>query len=217
MKFTRDNSKVRSFSAGGIKETDAYICTINKAYVRKSESSLSEAIHLDLTTDKGQFASIDLWYQGKQGTSTDKNGKDLPAVTQINDIMVLLDLPELTQKNGMVAVYDYELRQEIEQKKVIFPDLIGQEIGCIFEMVTAPHYKTGEDITRPEFRQFFHSETQQSAAEFLNDQEPQQIERYLNLLLEDKHIIKQAINQPNATVKDAIPMDYIEDDDIPFN
>jgi len=212
MKFVKDTSKVRSFSAGGIKETGAYNCTITKAYVRKSQSSESEAMHLDLVTDKGQYAQIDMWYLNKDGMSDPKS----IAMSQINDLQVLLEIDELESKKGKVKIWDWDLKEETDQVRMIFTDLLNREIGCLFEVVTEPHYKTGAPTQRAELRQFYDSETMASAGEFLSGAEPESVERYLNLLLENKHIIKQATNQPNAPVKDAVRMSDDFDDDLTF-
>ena len=206
MKFVKDTSKVRS------KETGAYNCTITKAYVRKSQSSSSESMHLDVVTDKGQFASIDLWYLNKDGIADPKS----VAISQINDLQVLLEIEELESKEGKVNIYDYDLKEETDQVKMLFPDLLNREIGCLFEVVTEPHYKTGLPTQKTEFRQFYDSETMASAGEFLSGAEPESVERYLNLLLENKHIIKQPSNQPNEPVKEPYPITEDDFDDIPF-
>ncbi|MFA6060916.1 MAG: hypothetical protein WC756_22145 [Taibaiella sp.] len=230
--FTKDTTKVRAFSAGAIKETGLYPCTITKAYDRASQTQGSEAksIHLDIVADTGQYGSIDLWYQSAKGLSVDKNGRDLPALGQINDLMVLLELDSLDAKPGMVKIYDFDIRQDVDTKKRIYPDLVGQSIGAVFQMVESVKQvnnggvwgdsPTGEKVCRPEFLQFC-SPDGHSAAEFMNGQEPVAISRYLNGLdavlnrAEDAHIIKQANNAPNAPVKDAINTD-IDYDDIPF-
>jgi hypothetical protein len=230
--FTKDTSKVRAFSAGAIKETNMYPGTITKAYERKSLSSEAVAIHLDFVADTGQYASIDLWHTSGKGVSVDKNGRDLPALSSINDLMVLLELDNLDAKPGMVKIYDFDLRQDVDTKKRIYPDLVGQSIGAVFQMVETVKQvnqggvwgdsPTGEKICRPEFLQFC-SPDGHSAAEFMNGKEPVAIERYLDGLdavrnrAEDKHIIKQANNAENAPVKDAV--DFFKspiDDYIPF-
>jgi len=201
MSFKRDNSKVRTFSAGAIKETGFYPGTITKVYDRDSASSDAKAIHIDFVTDSGQYAVIDLWHTAGTGLTTDKNGRDLPAIQTINDLMVLLDIDELTAKRGLVHIYDFDLKQETEVKKMVYPDLINQSIGCVFQMVESDKQMfdsdekswgsafkkgddgkaildkygkkilTGERVCRPEFLQFCDAETMESAAEFLKNEE----------------------------------------------
>jgi hypothetical protein len=226
MKFTRDNSKVKIFSAGAIKATGFYPCTITKAFDRDSQSSDAKALHLDLVTDSGQYASIDLWHTSGKGVQVDKNGRDLPAIQSINDLMVLLDLTDLQAKRGLVHLYDFDLRQETEVKKMVYPELINQSIGCVFQMVES--YKqvniggvwqdSQERVCRPEFLTFCDAETQASAAEFLKEIESVAIDKYIaglepiknSQLAENNHIIKQAQSAENAPVADPVNMD--EDD-----
>jgi len=230
--FKKDISKVRSFSAGAIKETGIYPCTIVKAYERKSLSSEAMAIHLDVVADTGQYATIDLWHLSGKGLSVDKNGRDLPAIGQINDLMVLLELDSLDAKPGVVKVYDFDLRQDVETKKRIYHDLVGQSIGAVFQMVESVKQVNiggvwgdspiGEKVCRPEFLQFC-SPDGHSASEFINGQEPVAIERYLSGLdavrnrVEDAHIIKQATNAENKPVVDFFKSPIDNDfDSIPF-
>jgi len=222
MKFVKDTSKVRSFSAGGVKETGAYTCTITKAYINQSKSSASESLHLDVVTNKGQYAQIDMWYLSREGVVDEKS----VAMSQINDLQVLLEIEELESKKGKVKIWDWDLKEEVEHVKMIFPELLNREIGCLFEWADKIKQVNiggkwqddplGTIVKKLEFRMFYDSETMASAGEFLSDAEPESVERYLNILLENKHIIKQATNQPNAPVKDAVQMDDDDLDDIPF-
>jgi len=229
MAFKKDTTKVQTFSAGPIKKTGFYQCTITKCYDKKSQVPVSEsaAIHFEVVTNSGQYASFDLWWKAKNGLLTDKNGKDLPALQSINDLQVLLDIDDLSSKPGRVAIYDFDLRQDVEQKKMVYTDLVGQQIGIILEAKQQPKniqvegkwVASNEMKTVMEFMQFFDVETKQSAAEFLSNSDAVSCDRYLNLLLEDEHIIKQASNQPNAPVVDPISTaDVIDmlDEDIPF-
>jgi len=229
--FTQDKTKVRAFSAGAIKDTGLYPCTIVKAYERKSLSSEAVALHLDVVADTGQYATIDLWHLSGKGLSVDKNGRNLPAIGQINDLMVLLELESLDAKPGSVKIFDFDLRQDVETKKRIYHDLVGQSIGCVFQMVESVKQvnnggvwgdsPTGEKVCRPEFLQFC-SPDGHSAAEFINGSEPVAIDRYLAGLdavknrVEDAHIIKQANNAENKPVVDAIPFSDEDFDSIPF-
>jgi hypothetical protein len=233
MNFKKDTSAVRDFSGGAIKETDFYAGTITKAYDRDSLSSDAKAIHLDFVADNGQSAQIDLWHTAASGLQTDKNGKSLPAMRSINDLMVILDIDDLKSKPGMVDIYDYDLREDVKTKKMVYTDLIGRHIGAVFQMVQEGKRSqvngewttsTTEFKNRPEFKMFCTDEGL-SAREFLDGSEPVVIQKYLDNLEPikgdylpspiDAHIIKQAYNKPNAPIA-PIPYDSF-DDDIPFN
>ena len=213
MKFQRDDNKVKEFSGGFIRETGFYSCTITKAYEQKSQNTLSEAIAFEVVTDTGSTGRFSLWVVGKEGTSLDKNGKELSAVTSVNDLMILLDIDELTSKPGKVKVYDFDLKQDVEQRKMVFTDLIDQQIGIVFEM--RDNTWNGKTTIRPEFAGFYDAETRQSAAEKLGDTDALAWQRNLEYLFGDSHIIKQAINQPNSPQNSA-PVDPIDDSMIPF-
>jgi len=231
MAFKKDTTKVQTFSAGPIKKTGFYPFTITKCYDKKSQVTGSQAksIHFEVVTDSGQYASFDIWWCGSDGLTVRKDGKDKPELQYINDLQVLLDIDELSSKPGRVAIYDFDLRQDVEQKKMVYTDLVGQQIGIILEAKQQPKniqvegkwVASNEMKTVMEFRQFFDVETKQSAAEFLNNSDAVSCDRYLNILLEDEHIIKQASNQPNAPVVDPIntseSFDDFDDSDIPFN
>jgi hypothetical protein len=102
--------------------------------------------------------------------------------------------------------------------------LINAEIGIVFDVKSQPKNKlvngkwipSGEMKLVTEFKQFADSETRQTAAEYFDNIDAVSVDRYLNLLLEDKYIEKQANNQPTAPVKDAIDFDSDYQEDIPF-
>jgi hypothetical protein len=230
MSFKRDNTKVRtSFSAGPIKIPGFYSCTIVKCYDRKSQvpDSESAAIHFDIIAGNGQYSSFDLWWKGKDGTSETKNGNPLPALEQINDIQILLNIDELKSKSSTVKIYDYDLKMDVDTKKMVYQDLINQQIGIVFDVSMQPKninvdgkwIPSNEMKSVVEFKQFFDAETKQSAGEYLEDSDPIACDRLLTYLEQDENIIKQANNQPNKPIVDAIKtstQDDNFDDDMPF-
>jgi len=226
--FKKDTTTVRDFAAGAIKSTGFYAGTITKAYDRNSLSSDAKAIHIDFVADNGQSGQIDLWHTAGTGLQTDKNGKPLPAIRSINDLLVIVDVDDLKSKPGMVDIFDYDLREDVKTKKMIYPELVGRHIGAVFQMVSEGkrsqvngEWKTSttEFKNRAEFKQFA-TDDGLSAREFLDGSEPVAIQKYVDSLEsvkgEDAHIIKQASNQPN-TPSGAAPAEDDYEDDIPFN
>jgi hypothetical protein len=208
MKFQRDDKKVKEFTGGYINRTDFYSCTITKAYEAKSEKTLSESIHFEVVTDTGAIGRFNIWVVGKEGTPVER------AEAQINDLMVLLDLDNLQSKPGKVKVYDSDLKQDVEQRKMVFPDLIDQQIGIVFAM--RPNTYNGKTTNRPEFVGFYNAETMQSAGEFVKDSEAKRYLNDISFWSGDSSIIKQAVNQPTSPQNSA-PVDPIDfNDDIPF-
>jgi hypothetical protein len=199
MKFTQDKSKVKAFTGGYINRTDFYCCTITKAYEAKSEKTLSESIHFEVVTDTGAIGRFNIWVVGKEGAPVER------AEAQINDLMVLLDLDNLQSKPGKVKVYDWDLKQDVEQRKMVFADLIGQSIGVILE-------KNGKYLN---MCGFYDAETRQSSAEKLADTEAAAWQRNLLYFSDDSRTIKQAVNQPTSP-QNSSPVDPIDMSDIPF-
>lgn len=225
MSFKKDTSKVRSFSGGPIKETGFCALTINKAYDEKSKEALSEYIVLDCSTDAGQYATVRLTHIKKDGQPNDMG------IEQINDLMVLLDLDELKAVPGRVMLRDWDLKQDIEKKKMVYKELIGKTIGSVWQMRESIKFGTTDvKQVRAEFLCFCDAETMASTSEFVMQSEPVSIQKYIDSLdavkylpsTLDNHIIKQAQNQPNAPVQDAVKMGVLVDefddfeDDIPF-
>jgi len=225
MSFKKDTSKVRSFSGGPIKETGFYALTINKAYDDKSKEALSEYIVLDCSTEAGQYATVRLTHIKKDGNPNDMG------IEQINDMMVLLDLDELKAVPGRLMLRDWNIKQDVEQKKMVYKELIGKTIGSVWQMRESIKFGTvSEKQVRAEFLCFCDAETMASTSEFVMEAEPVSIQKYINTLdavkylpsTLDAHTIKQAQNQPNAPVQDPVKMDSKADefddfdDDIPF-
>ena len=207
MKFTKDTTKVKAFSGGFIKETGFYPCTITKCYEQKSTKTLSEAIHFEVVTDSGAIGRFDLWVVGREGTSVDN------AISNVNDLMVLLELDDMTSKPGKVKVYDFDLKQDIDQRKMVFHDVIDRQIGIVFDM--RPNTYNGKTTMRPEFAGFYDAETEQSASEFLNKEEPVQMRRNIDYLLGTSKAQAQPNAPQNSSPIDPVSMD-MDDDDIPF-
>jgi len=213
MKFTKDTTKVKTFSGGFIKETGFYPCTITKCYEQKSAKTLSEAIHFEVVTDAGATGRFDLWVVGKAGTSVDKNGKELSAISDVNDLMVLLELDDLASKPGKVKVYDFDIKQDVEQRKMVFHDVIDRQIGIVFDM--RPNTYNGKTTMRPEFAGFYDADTEQSASEFLNKKEPVQMRQNIDYLLGTSKAQAQPTPPQNNSPVDPLSMD-IDDFDTPF-
>lgn len=213
MKFTKDTTKVKAFSGGFIKETGFYPCTITKCYEQKSAKTLSEAIHFEVVTDTGAIGRFDLWVVGREGTSVDKNGKELSAIGDVNDLMVLLELDDMASKPGKVKVYDFDIKQDVEQRKMVFHDVIDRQIGIVFDM--RPNTYNGKTTMRPEFAGFYDADTEQSASEFLNKEEPVQMQRNIDYLLGISKAKAQPNSPQNSSPVDPINMEF-DEDSMPF-
>jgi hypothetical protein len=201
MKFQRNDNNVKSFSGGFINKTGFYVCTIIKAYEAKSNKTLSEAINFEVVTDSGATGRFSIWVTNKDGSPDERNE------AHVNDLMILLDMEEISSKPGKLMLYDYDLGCDTEQRKMVFNGLIDHQVGLILE-------KNGKYLN---FCGFYDAETRQSAAEKLGDTDAVSWQRNLDYFTGDARIIKQSANQPTSPQNSA-PVDPSAgfNDDMPF-
>jgi hypothetical protein len=185
----KTDAQNESFSSGAIK-TGFHAGVITKAYERLSKSSSAKALHLDFMSFTGGFGSIDLWHMSGLGVQTDKNGKPLPAIAQINQLMALLGIESLTPNpNGKVEVYDWDSKSTVERRMTTYPQLVNKTIGTVWQ---TEEYKKQEekdgkwvDASTLEIKEravwlkFCDSQTRQSAGEFINGSEAKLIDQFL--------------------------------------
>ncbi len=227
--FTLDNeaATAESFSPGRIDKTGLLIGHFTAAYVRKSASSASEAIHLDFISTTGKTGSADLWYQGRDGTNNDKNGNKLSGYNQVMTLMSLLGIQQLKTKPMTVKKWDKELRGMVDTQVTGYPQLLDKPIGTVWQMTKSPKqisvdgkWVTAQPVTywdNAECLGFCNAETRLSAGgtdmqAWADRLEPIKWPKEA-VQAQDAAIIKQAQNQPNAPVA-GTPFDDFEN--IPF-
>ena len=220
-----------NFSSGAIK-TGFHAGVITKAYERLSKSSAAKALHLDFMSFTGGFGSLDLWHTSGLGVQVDKNGKPLPAIAQINQLMALLGIESLTPNpNGKVEVYDWESKTTVERRMTTYPQLVNKTIGTVWQ---TEEYKKQVDngdgkwvdaspleITeRAVWLKFCDSQTRQSAGEFINGSEAKLIDQFLVGLDEVKRVKLSPSQVVTASDTDAVkkaPNDFDFDaEEFPF-
>jgi hypothetical protein len=231
--FTLDKTHTQneSFSSGAIK-TGFHAGVITKAYERLSKSSSARALHLDFMSFTGGFGSIDLWHTSGLGVQTDKNGKPLPAIAQINQLMALLGIESLTPNpNGKVEVYDWDSKTTVERRMTTYPQLVNKTIGTVWQ---TEEYKKQVDNgdgkwvdaspleikERAVWLKFCDSQTRQSAGEFINGSEAKLIDQFLVGLDEVKRVKLSPAQTAKAadtdTVKKAPNYFEFNDDELIF-
>lgn len=229
--FTANKTEAQneSFSSGQIK-TGFHAGVITKAYERLSQSSAAKAIHLDFMSFTGGFGSIDMWHTSANGVQVDKNGKPLPAIAQIQQLMALLGLENLQPfPNGKVEIYDWDSRSTVEKRMTTYPQLINKTIGTVWQ---TEEYKKQVQVDgkyvdaqpvelkeRAVWLKFCDSTTRQSAGEFINGTEAKLIDQFLVGLDEVKRIklspARTVLAADSAIIAKAIDFDAF-DADIPF-
>jgi hypothetical protein len=198
-KLDTKEAQNESFSSGQIK-TGFHSGVITKAYERLSQSSAAKALHIDFMSFTGGFGSIDLWHTSGQGVQVDKNGKPLPAIAQIQQLMALLGLGDLRPNpNGKVEIYDWDLRASVEKRMTSYPQLVNKTIGTVWqteEYIKQVRNDDGKYVNsnpvelkeRAVWLKFCDAQTRQSAGEFINGQEAKLIDQFLVGLDEVKRV-----------------------------
>jgi len=222
----KQDAQNESFSSGQIK-TGFHAGVITKAYERLSKSSAAKALHIDFMSFTGGFGSIDLWHTSGTGVQIDKNGKPLPAIAQINQLMALLGIESLTPNpNGKVEVYDWNSKTTVEVRTPTYPQLINKTIGTVWQ---TEEYKKQEEKDgkwvdaspleikeRAVWLKFCDSQTRQSAGEFINSSEAKLIDQFLVGLDEVKRVKLSPAQLAIAADTDAVkkaPNDFEFNDD----
>ncbi|MDD3644368.1 MAG: hypothetical protein PHR19_02450 [Bacteroidales bacterium] len=223
----KTDAQNESFSSGAIK-TGFHAGVITKAYERLSKSSAAKALHIDFMSFTGGFGSIDLWHTSGAGVQVDKNGKPLPAIAQINQLMALLGIESLTPNpNGKVEVYDWDSKSTVERRMTTYPQLVNKTIGTVWQ---TEEYKKQVDNgdgklvdaspleikERAVWLKFCDSQTRQSAGEFINGSEAKLIDQFLVGLDEVKRVKLSPAKTAKAADTDAVkkaPNDFEFNDD----
>jgi len=220
-----------SFSSGAIK-TGFHSGVITKAYERLSNSSAAKALHIDFMSFTGGFGSIDLWHTSGQGVQVDKNGKPLPAIAQIQQLMALLGLENLQPNpNGKVEIYDWDSRSTVEKRMTTYPQLVNKTIGTVWQTEeykkqvqnTEGKYVDVQPIELKEravWLKFCDAQTRQSAGEFINGSEAKLIDQFLIGLDDVKRVKlsqKETIQAADTNVVKKAPNEFeFNDDEIVF-
>lgn len=106
-----------------IEESGSYKVTIKQAYVTKGQApKQSEALTMEIVTDKGAEGRIFLWYQKADGTQNEY------AVAAVNAVMGVLKMRELDKSKGLIDAYDYELKQPVKKEGEVFEALKGKQL-----------------------------------------------------------------------------------------
>jgi hypothetical protein len=226
--FTSNKQEAQneSFSTGPLK-TGFHAGVITKAYERLSQSSAAKALHIDFMSFTGGFGSIDLWHTSGSGLQVDKNGKPLPAIAQIQQLMALLGLENLQPNpNGKVEIYDWDLRASVEKRMTTYPQLVNKTIGTVWQ---TEEYKKQVQVDgkyvdaspieikeRPVWLKFCDAQTRQSAGEFINGSEAKLIDQFL-VGLDDVKRVKlspaQTVQAADSAVTAKAPNEFEFNDD----
>jgi len=172
-----------SVGSGGPLDSGLYNCTINLAYITKSQGGALGLV-LNLSTDAGREVRQTLWMtsgtaKGCKNYYEDKNGHKqyLPGFNLANSLALLTvgkEISSLDTETKVVNAYSSEAKAEVPTKVEMVMDLLGKEIiaGIIKQTVdktqkndAGVYVPTGETRDENEIDKFFRARDKMTTAE----------------------------------------------------
>lgn len=154
----------------------------------------------------GQKANLPLYVQRA-------NGENIMGFQVLSAIMACLKLRGIKPQEGSYKEYDFDAKEDVTQKGMIFPELCNKPIGLLLE---TEDYLTKQGVkrTRMVLKSAFQADTELTASEILDRKTtPEKLEK---LVAQLRH--RPLKDQPHRSESPA-PMDddgFENNDDIPF-
>jgi hypothetical protein len=180
--FELDTEQARKAdSTGRISENGGYKGEILAAWKEISKQG-TQGFAVKFKTDEGQTNVFTLWVKNAKG-------EKLSADKIVHKIMTCTSLRALPSKPGVVGIYNFQQKKDINEDKEIYPDLAGKRIGFLLERENELYTSDGTDKESYKMQIFapFRYEDHKMAAEIL-DKSPkaQQYEKVLNWIVNKK-------------------------------
>lgn len=205
--YSLDTTAARQADVSGrIDESGKYIGQFTKAK-KVSSNKGTEGIEFSFESNNGQSADyLTLW-------TVNKEGKQIYGFKQLMALMTCLKARNIESKDGEVEEYDSVAKQVVRRKVEIYPGLMDKEIGILIQMEEYEK-KDGSIGTKASFAGFFDSKTEQTAAEILDKQNANALEKMIGNLIPVKKL-KSSRPSFDSMPNYSTPDRFI-DDDIPF-
>lgn len=173
------------FLGGGgvVFDTDIYEGKIKLAYLRKSASTNSQALHLDIVIN-GQDFRTDLWVMNKEGkyySERDGKKRELGGYTHANELCLMTinkPLAALIGEDKVIPLYNFEARKEEPTNVKVAVELIGKDVSlAILKQIvdktkkndaTGQYDPTGEKREENTVEKFFHVPSNRTVTEAKN-------------------------------------------------
>jgi hypothetical protein len=164
-----------SGSTGGrVDEPGAHIGTIIKAKAITAKSGAT-GIEIDFETDGKKTAN------GLQLYTHNKDGQPIFGEKQVHALMTCLKIRGITPRPGTVKEFDYDAKAMVERQATIYPEMMGKKVGIVLQKEIYTK-NDGSDGERFNFFCPFAAETNQLAAEVLDQRPAEQLERLVATL-----------------------------------
>lgn len=174
--------------ANRINENGPYIGQFTRAEANVSAAKGTHGIYFEFECPGGGKTGFTLYTKKADGSIINVG------FNKLNAIMTILGLKSgLRGAAGKVQAWDEDANERVERDGTVFPDLLGKDIGCVFqkELYTGTD---GSDRNRMNLLMTFDSKTKLSASEIKERVvKPEKLEKALKgLKTIDKRVAKQA-------------------------
>lgn len=186
-------------------ETGKYIGMLTRA---EAVTSKKGAVGIDLSfkSEDGRTADyLSVWTHGKDGS-------EIYGFKQLMAIMTCLRVKQLTKTPGTVEKYDKELKEKVQIKAEIYPELTGKPVGLLLQR-EAYIKGDGSEGHKLNIAGVFEASSELTASEILGKKTTPELLAKMVAVLKDKPLSgKQAQATPSNAPDDftGIP------DDCPF-
>lgn len=126
--LTRNDANARKIGGSGrIQTTGAFDGVFTRAEAKKSTTG-ALGIEFDFKGNDGSTASfLSVWHQNGEG-------KELSGMKIVDAILLLLRAKSTSPVMGMVEKWDSVAREVTKQKLLVYPDLMGKQIGLLLQV-----------------------------------------------------------------------------------
>ena len=198
------DAKQASGGAGKIDDLGKYVGKIKFAKFYKTDSG-ANFVSINFVSDAGAYANIVICTHGK-------NGQPTFGSNQIQAIMACLKLRTITPIDQVVDDYDHDAGKVQPCERTVYKEMTGASLGLAMYREDSTY--NGKDKSVMCIAAPFNFDTEQTAAEVLDNKPAEQLEKVVQSL---KNIDKRAATQ-SAGGYDSMPPnnDPGFDQDIPF-
>lgn len=144
-----------SLGGGGLLDSDAYLFTIEAAYVIKSEGG-AMGISLQLKNEEGRTLRTTEYITNKKGENFyEKEGQKsfLPGYNKMTSLTLLAigkELSELDTEEKVIKAWNFEAKAEVPTKVQMITDLVGKQIyGGVLKQTVDKNAKADDGTYKP--------------------------------------------------------------------
>ena len=159
-----------------ITEPGPYTGYITQAYIWVSEKG-TQGFRIDFKSpEDGEIKGLTLWIKKENGDSINIGH------AKLNALMTCLKIRETNGVDGIVKIYDFDSKSDVEDKGIIFPDFINKKIGFLFE--SNNYYNSNGELKESlAINTCFDAETRQTATEILENKPASKLEKRIESVI----------------------------------